>query len=268
VATNKPEHQDAPCDGCVHAGPEDDTYALIGEASNAIAVGDYEAARDAYLRAIAAGERRGEGTGGTKLSLIDLLDRMGDDEGVLALADDLDAAGVPSAAMNIARASAYLRMERHAEAVEAGRAAIADLERDGGFVTGVAGLLPSEAWYRYALALRFGGDPAASIEPFSRAIELAPLHARSHFDLAIALCATGDRRAAVRSLERAIELDPGDNDAHYNLACYRALLGDRDGALASLARAIELEPDNAILARDDADLATVRDDAAFAKLVS
>lgn len=264
MPANKPEHSEACTGGCVDEGR--DTYALVAEANNAMGMGDYEAACDAFRRAI---ERSAHGDAdGLKLSLIDLLDKMGDDEAVLALADELDRSAVPSAAMNIARTNVYLRTERHDEAIAAGRAAIADLERDGGFVTGPVTLRPAEAWYRYALALRFGGDAAASIAPFRRAIELDPMHARSHFDLAIALHATGDRAAATRELEQTLVLDPGDNDAHYNLACYRALLGERPAALAALTRAIELEPGNAALARDDDDLASLRDDAAFADLVA
>ena len=53
----------------------------------------------------------------------------------------------------------------------------------------------------------------------------------------------------------------------YNLACAEALLGETDGALEHLREAIAGEPKAAEWAREDADLASLRDDARFAELL-
>jgi adenylate cyclase len=53
----------------------------------------------------------------------------------------------------------------------------------------------------------------------------------------------------------------------YNLACAEALLGETDGALEHLREAIAGEPKAAEWAREDADLASLRDDPRFAELL-
>jgi tetratricopeptide (TPR) repeat protein len=49
----------------------------------------------------------------------------------------------------------------------------------------------------------------------------------------------------------------------YNLACAEAQLGEHDAALEHLARAVELEPRFVALAQEDADFASIREDARF-----
>jgi tetratricopeptide (TPR) repeat protein len=53
----------------------------------------------------------------------------------------------------------------------------------------------------------------------------------------------------------------------YNLACAEAMLGETDEALEHLQHAIELRPEAAGWARDDHDLAALRDDPRFGELV-
>ena len=53
----------------------------------------------------------------------------------------------------------------------------------------------------------------------------------------------------------------------YNLACAEALLGEADEALGHLRLAIESRPDAAEWAREDVDLASIRDDPRFEQLL-
>ena len=53
----------------------------------------------------------------------------------------------------------------------------------------------------------------------------------------------------------------------YNLACAEAMLGEADEALEHLRLAIESRPEAAECAREDADLASLRDDPRFAELL-
>jgi hypothetical protein len=54
---------------------------------------------------------------------------------------------------------------------------------------------------------------------------------------------------------------------YYNTACFESRAGRIDAALAHLRRAVELSPDLAELARDDEDLAALREHPAFAQIV-
>ena len=53
----------------------------------------------------------------------------------------------------------------------------------------------------------------------------------------------------------------------YNLACAEAMLGEADEALGHLRLAIDSRPEAAEWAREDADLASIRDDPRFAELL-
>jgi tetratricopeptide (TPR) repeat protein len=54
----------------------------------------------------------------------------------------------------------------------------------------------------------------------------------------------------------------------YNVACSESLLGRTDDALDHLRRAIQLMPEIARFARDDQDLAALREEPGFAELIS
>jgi tetratricopeptide (TPR) repeat protein len=61
--------------------------------------------------------------------------------------------------------------------------------------------------------------------------------------------------------------DPPYSAVYYNTACFESRAGRIDAALAHLRRAVELSPDLAELARDDEDLAALREHPAFAQIV-
>jgi tetratricopeptide (TPR) repeat protein len=62
--------------------------------------------------------------------------------------------------------------------------------------------------------------------------------------------------------------DPPYGAVYYNTACFEAQAGRTDAALTHLRRAIELAPSMAELARQDDDLASLREHAAFAEIVN
>jgi tetratricopeptide (TPR) repeat protein len=80
--------------------------------------------------------------------------------------------------------------------------------------------------------------------------------------------ARGDYESAIEIAGEGLRRHPDNPSVLYNLACYEALAGRADDALAHLSRAVELEPKVRAWARDDADLASVRDDPRFAGLVA
>lgn len=62
--------------------------------------------------------------------------------------------------------------------------------------------------------------------------------------------------------------DPPYGVLYYNTACFEARAGRIDAALAHLRRAVELLPSLAESARDDDDLASLREHAAFSEIVA
>lgn len=77
-----------------------------------------------------------------------------------------------------------------------------------------------------------------------------------------------DYTKAVSWLKQAIAANANYAPAHYNLACAYALTGKADEALDELAKAIALEARYRKMAKDDPDLASLRNDPRFIKLVT
>lgn len=61
------------------------------------------------------------------------------------------------------------------------------------------------------------GDPAAAVEDFRRAIELAPRDPDLQFNLGNMLVQTGDAAGAERAYRRSLEMDPQSAEANLNL---------------------------------------------------
>ena len=81
---------------------------------------------------------------------------------------------------------------------------------------------------------------------------------------ALPLFERGDYAGAKRVLEQALdEYEEGAAGTLFNLACAEARLGERDDALAHLADAVAQDPRFADFAREDEDLASIRDDPRF-----
>jgi tetratricopeptide (TPR) repeat protein len=77
----------------------------------------------------------------------------------------------------------------------------------------------------------------------------------------------GDFVAAQELFERALKRDPDAADTHYALAAARARLGAVEAALQALDRAVELKPVLRVRAQADADLALLRNDPEFERIV-
>ena len=77
----------------------------------------------------------------------------------------------------------------------------------------------------------------------------------------------GDFVAAQELFERALKRDPDAADTHYALAAARARLGAVESALQALERALELKPVLRVRSQADADLALLRNDPEFERIV-
>jgi len=77
----------------------------------------------------------------------------------------------------------------------------------------------------------------------------------------------GDFVAAQELFERALKRDPDAADTHYALAAARARLGAVESALQSLERAVELKPVLRVRAQSDTDLAPLRNDPEFERII-
>ena len=101
--------------------------------------------------------------------------------------------------------------------------------------------------------LAVGGKPGAAYRP--RAWETNAL--------VFPLFDAGEYAAAKRELEDALDRYDDRGALLFNLACAEAQLGERDAALAHLAEAARERPDLVAHAREDHDLAPLRDDPRF-----
>lgn len=77
----------------------------------------------------------------------------------------------------------------------------------------------------------------------------------------------GDFVAAQELFERALKRDPDAADTYYALAAARARLGAVESSLQALERAVELKPVLRVRAQADADLALLRNDPEFERIV-
>ena len=102
--------------------------------------------------------------------------------------------------------------------------------------------------------LSFGGPPTFEPSAWEWAFRAGPL-------------IRDDPARAREILAEGLERHPASGSLYYNLACLEAVQGETDRALASLGEAIRLRPAAAGWARDDEDLASLRDDPEFLALV-
>jgi tetratricopeptide (TPR) repeat protein len=77
----------------------------------------------------------------------------------------------------------------------------------------------------------------------------------------------GDFVAAQELFERALKRDPEAADTHYALAASRARLGSVELALQALERAVEIKPVLRVRAQTDADLAALRNEPEFERII-
>jgi hypothetical protein len=121
--------------------------------------------------------------------------------------------------------------------------------------------IPDPASRRHAVAeepgttvLSFGGPPTFTPSAWEWAFRAGPL-------------LRPDRPQARAILQEGLSEHPDDPSLLYNLACADALDGRGDAALENLRRAVAGRPEVARWARDDEDLASLRDDPGFRRLL-
>src|SRR5262249_30213470 len=105
--------------------------------------------------------------------------------------------------------------------------------------------------------LALGGKPGAAYQPraWETNVDVFPMFEEGRYEEI--------KELLTDSLGRY--QDPGT--IRYNLACAEAQLGNSDAALGHLAAALEERPDLAPGAGSDADLASLRNDPRFARIV-
>jgi tetratricopeptide (TPR) repeat protein len=82
------------------------------------------------------------------------------------------------------------------------------------------------------------------------------------------LFASGDYEEGADRANALLADDPPQGGLYYNTACFESRAGRIDAALEHLKHAVELEPRLAELARDDDDLAALREHEQFAQIVA
>lgn len=94
-----------------------------------------------------------------------------------------------------------------------------------------------------------------------------PRDAEALYDRGVIELNRGDYVAAQEMFERALKQDDAAADVHYALAATRARLGSIDSALQSLSRALDLKSNLRVRAQHDPDLAVLRSEPDFERLV-
>ncbi|HKC64142.1 MAG TPA: tetratricopeptide repeat protein [Pyrinomonadaceae bacterium] len=94
-----------------------------------------------------------------------------------------------------------------------------------------------------------------------------PRDADSLYDRGVIELNRGEYVAAQEMFERALKREPEAAHIHYGLAATRARLGSVETALESLQRALDLQPRLRVRAQYDQDLALLRNDPEFERMV-
>jgi adenylate cyclase len=118
------------------------------------------------------------------------------------------------------------------------------------------------------------GDEERALEAYGRALDVARRHLELYPDdpraatmRAVASCRVGERQEGMHWAERALEIDPEDAGVRYNVACLYALEGECDRAIATLEECIRLGFGNVEWIGQDPDMASLRDDPRFRRLI-
>jgi len=101
----------------------------------------------------------------------------------------------------------------------------------------------SQAWAALASCLRLAGQHAQAVEPYRRALELAP-DAKLAFAMGVSARKAGQTTTAIQAYMQALSLDPGYVEARYNLSLAFMDAGRYEEAVASFDELLLLEPDS------------------------
>ena len=92
--------------------------------------------------------------------------------------------------------------------------------------------------------------------------------AEDHYNYAVGMINARRLQEADEHLDKALKMAPKAGHLHYAKAAVAGLRYDREQARSSLSKAIDLDPKNRILARHDADFASVSGDEQIAALLA
>jgi tetratricopeptide (TPR) repeat protein len=216
-------------------------YAVLGRPSEAA---------DNYRRALALAP----GNVALRARLLKALSAAGRDDEVAALAAE---GGEEAGEGDYFRAVAYREAGEIDKALAAFEAAEASCAGDADY------------WLELGVTHDAAGDYEASTRAFSRALELDPNRPWLYTARGVEKLKLGEETAAAADFEAALELNAAEAQAHYNLACVYARGGRTAEALEHVEAAVRLEPEHYLpLAREDEDLASCRDEPAFARLTA
>jgi tetratricopeptide (TPR) repeat protein len=107
----------------------------------------------------------------------------------------------------------------------------------------------------------------AIAEARMRSESAMPRNAEELYDRGVIELNRGDFVAAQEMFERALKRDPEAAHIYYGLAATRARLGALEPALQSLARALEIQPNLRVRAQHDPDLAPLRNEPEYERLI-
>lgn len=102
---------------------------------------------------------------------------------------------------------------------------------------------PQDASAQFDLGLTLGGQPAAQIQAFRRAIELDPDMIAAYESLGAALASHGKMTDAIAEFRRGLEVDPLSAILNYDLGLALQAQGDEADANRVLALAGKLDPE-------------------------
>jgi tetratricopeptide (TPR) repeat protein len=105
--------------------------------------------------------------------------------------------------------------------------------------------VPASDLYRIidnALALQQGGDNAAALAEWKKALEIDPNDARANNGIAIALSVSGDSDGAITHLRKATQINPDFFEAYYNLGLELAKKNRVNEAIDAWLNTVRIRP--------------------------
>jgi tetratricopeptide (TPR) repeat protein len=105
--------------------------------------------------------------------------------------------------------------------------------------------VPASDLYRTidnALALQQGGDNAAALAEWKKALEIDPNDARANNGIAIALSVSGDSEGAITYLRKATQISPDFFEAYYNLGLELAKKNRMNEAIDAWLNTVRIRP--------------------------
>ncbi|MGA8408297.1 MAG: tetratricopeptide repeat protein [Candidatus Acidiferrales bacterium] len=106
--------------------------------------------------------------------------------------------------------------------------------------------VPASDLYRIidnALALQQGGDNAAALAEWKKALALDPNDPRANNGIAVSLSLAGDSDQAITYLQKAVQLSPDFFEAYYNLGLELAKKNRMNEAIAAWLNTVRIRPD-------------------------